>query len=376
MNHFYKFSFFVIICLFWALPVNAEGLAVEITGPANGTSYQTGATVDISVSLSIESGTIKSARLYQNGWQLSSLNINSPNYTWENVPCGNYVLTVQAVDDQDNEVTSDPVTIHVGGVLKYDKALNGEFSFTGSAVPWPWRFDRYEGALATLELENAGLSDDTSSAFITFQDIAGRPEWCVQLMQQFRLQAGHKYEIYFTAWAMAEKPIQVTFSKDYGDYDTHWYTDITLSDELQEYGPYTYESTVDDSLVMMKFILSIGSNDTELYLDAVRILDLHPSTTVDDEIGYPVGQFRLNQNYPNPFNPKTVIRYSLPVTCHMDLSVYNLLGQKVVTLVSGQHTAGTHTVKWDATGFPAGIYFYKLVAENGFTQTKKLVLLK
>lgn len=374
MKHLYKLTLCGILCLLFILPLNAEGLAVEITGPANGTSYQTGATVEITVSLSITSGTIEKAELFQNGWLLSALDVESPDYIWENVPNGNYELTVVAVDDQDTEVTSEPVTIHVGGVLKYDKALNGEFTPTATTVPWPWRFDRYEGAQATLELENAGLSDDTTAAYITFQDIAGKPEWCVQLMQQFRLQSGHKYEIYFSAWALAEKHIQVTFSMDYDPWDTHWYEDITLSDEPQEYGPYTYESTVDDPLVMMKFILSF--DDTEVYLDAVRILDLHPTTATGDDLINPVNQFKLSQNYPNPFNPATNISFELSEAASLELTVYNLLGKKVSTLTSGMHTAGSHTVRWDANGSPAGIYFYKLVVEDGFTETKKMLFLK
>jgi hypothetical protein len=368
MKRYIQILLIAILYLSLISSLSAEGLAVEITSPATGTNFTTGTTVDISVTLTIESGTIESAKLYQNGWLLSTLNVNTPNYSWKNVPSGNYELTVRAVDDQENEVTSDPVTIHVGGVLKYDKALNGEFTPTGTMPPWPWRFDKYVGAQATFELDNVGLSDDTSAAYMTFQEL-GTEIWSVQLMQQFRLQAGHKYEVYFKAWAMQEKPIQITFSMDYDPWDTHWYTDITLSEEPQEYGPYTYESTVDDSLVMMKFILSFDA--TELYLDAVRILDIHPSTGIEGGITRPINNYRLDQNYPNPFNPKTNIPYALPVRGHIDL-----LGQKVATLVSGKQPAGQHHVQWDAAELPAGIYFYQLVAADGFTITKKLVLLK
>lgn len=383
MNRLYQIIWIVLCVLLWLLPLNAEGLAVQITGPADGTSYNTGATVNIEISLSVTSGTIESAELYQNGWLVSDLDAASPNYTWNNIPAGNYQLTVKAVDDEDNEVTSDPVTIHVGGILKYDRAINGEFIANESVTPWrwdspwPWRFDTYENAEATIELDNVGLSDDTSSAYITFQDIEGRPEWCVQLMQQFRLQEGHKYEIYFSAWALAEKPIQVTFSRDYGDFGTYWYTDITLSDEPQEYGPYTYESTVDDSLIMMKFVLSIGLNTTELYIDNVRILDIHPSTPVEEDItSRPPGKFRLMQNYPNPFNPSTTIPFELAEAGSVELVVYNMLGEKIAVLASGMHNAGSYTVHWNAENFPTGIYFYKLTTDHGTSETKKLVLLK
>ena len=92
--------------------------------------------------------------------------------------------------------------------------------------------------------------------------------------------------------------------------------------------------------------------------------------------------FSLSQNYPNPFNPVTTINYQLParsaggpITNYIDLSIYNLLGQKVVTLVSKHQQAGTYQVEWDASGFASGVYIYRLQAE-GKILNKKMLLLK
>jgi predicted GH43/DUF377 family glycosyl hydrolase len=87
-------------------------------------------------------------------------------------------------------------------------------------------------------------------------------------------------------------------------------------------------------------------------------------------------KFELKQNYPNPFNPITMINYQLPITNHIQLSIYNLLGQKVVTLVSEKQKAGYHQVEWDASGFASGVYYYQLWTDSGIIQTKKLVLLR
>ena len=73
-------------------------------------------------------------------------------------------------------------------------------------------------------------------------------------------------------------------------------------------------------------------------------------------------RFALKQNYPNPFNPKTMISYQLAINSDVDLSIYNLLGQKVITLVNKKQSAGKYTVQWDATGFASGIYLYRIVA--------------
>ena len=90
--------------------------------------------------------------------------------------------------------------------------------------------------------------------------------------------------------------------------------------------------------------------------------------------------FALGSAYPNPFNPATTIRYHLPEAAEVTLSVYNVAGQRVATLVSGTQQAGVHEVRWDsrdAAGVPvtSGIYFYRITA-GSFQQTRKMTLLK
>ncbi len=88
------------------------------------------------------------------------------------------------------------------------------------------------------------------------------------------------------------------------------------------------------------------------------------------------GDFVLFQNYPNPFNSTTKIRYLLPVTGFVRLSVFNILGKKLATLVSAYQAPGTHSVTWDAARFPSGVYYYRLEVDKKIVRTKKLVLLK
>ena len=85
--------------------------------------------------------------------------------------------------------------------------------------------------------------------------------------------------------------------------------------------------------------------------------------------------FKLEQNYPNPFNPITAIGYRLSAVSDVDLSIYNVLGQKVLTLVSKKQTAGKYQVEWDASGFASGVYYYVLKAGD-FKEVKKMVYLK
>jgi len=85
--------------------------------------------------------------------------------------------------------------------------------------------------------------------------------------------------------------------------------------------------------------------------------------------------FSLSQNYPNPFNPSTSISFVLPVTSSIELNVYNVLGEKVSTVINKTLPAGTHQVQFDASGFTSGIYFYQLKAGN-YRQTKKMIVMK
>ena len=91
-------------------------------------------------------------------------------------------------------------------------------------------------------------------------------------------------------------------------------------------------------------------------------------------------EFALNQNYPNPFNPSTKVSFSLPVKSIVTLDLYNLLGQKVMTLISSNLDAGNHDFNLDASRLNSGVYIYTISAsgENGstFTSSKKMTLIK
>jgi len=118
--------------------------------------------------------------------------------------------------------------------------------------------------------------------------------------------------------------------------------------------------------------------ETYLFGDGVQhmaILEGQPSSLSQDQSLTPVS-FALEQNYPNPFNPTTAIGYQLSAASHVDLSIYNLHGQKIATLVKGKKEPGFHQVQWDATGFASGVYLYQLTTESGIRETKRMVLLK
>lgn len=101
-----------------------------------------------------------------------------------------------------------------------------------------------------------------------------------------------------------------------------------------------------------------------------------PTTGVAEDLATVVPHtYRLEQNYPNPFNPTTVIGYSLPVSNHVNLTVYDMLGREVTRLVNGVQPAGEHQVTFDAYRLATGVYFYRIQAGQ-FSDTRKLLLIK
>lgn len=107
------------------------------------------------------------------------------------------------------------------------------------------------------------------------------------------------------------------------------------------------------------------------------VFKFSPSTVVgvkDKSIELP-SSFALEQNHPNPFNPTSTISFDIPKASHVQLAVYNTLGQQVAVLVNEYKQPGRYDVQFDGSKLPSGVYFYKIVAGE-FTQTKKMLLIR
>ncbi|MFH2034762.1 MAG: T9SS type A sorting domain-containing protein [Candidatus Zixiibacteriota bacterium] len=104
------------------------------------------------------------------------------------------------------------------------------------------------------------------------------------------------------------------------------------------------------------------------------------TTEVDNNGDLLASDYRLSQNYPNPFNPITKIEFSLGSRQEIKINIYNILGQKIITLINSTFPAGSHFVEWNGTDVngetvASGIYFYQLETET-YTESKKMILLK
>jgi hypothetical protein len=153
-------------------------------------------------------------------------------------------------------------------------------------------------------------------------------------------------------------------STDSGFCSPHLSMDIELLFDATEVDTGNYYASI-----------TIKSNDP--FTPSVRIpihMIVSSSVGIEDGFGLPLA-FNLYQNYPNPFNPNTTIKYSIPELCKVRLTLFNLLGEEVTTLVNEEMSAGNYSAEFNAANLPSGVYFYRIQA-GSFVETKKMLLIK
>jgi len=99
------------------------------------------------------------------------------------------------------------------------------------------------------------------------------------------------------------------------------------------------------------------------------------STGVESRVLIVPKRFSLDQNFPNPFNPSTTISFKIPSRQFVTLKIFNVLGKEVATLTNEELPAGTYSRQWNASGYPSGVYFYRLQA-GAYAETKRLIILR
>jgi len=134
------------------------------------------------------------------------------------------------------------------------------------------------------------------------------------------------------------------------------------SSTIIQYAAVLYDGTTNAQLDS----LFSGTSNTVMFTNVTTV------GVVQGRTAGPTG-YALEQNYPNPFNPSTIIRFSVPNTDNVSLSIYDILGRKVATLVDKRLTAGTYQVTW-SPNVASGVYFYR-IQSGKFTETKKMIAL-
>ena len=122
-------------------------------------------------------------------------------------------------------------------------------------------------------------------------------------------------------------------------------------------------------------------NDNNIFDSSDNDFIIITNTVGVKETNIIVKDYKLYQNFPNPFNPSTIIKYDLPKTSNVKISIFNVIGQRVAVLVKKIQNSGSHQVVWNAQNIASGVYFYKITAtgingKSNFISFKKAVLIK
>ncbi len=368
-----------MLCLIFQTSLLAEtaDMSIQITSPENGQRFSTCADIHLNVDITVQSGEISRVSYYQNGRSIRSVRQAPYDYLWEQVKPGIYNITAMVRDADRNEYYADPVQIFVDPITDGNLVINGEFACDTS----PWNLSLNGDAQATLEIEPEGwLSDHAPMAIVDITQLS-TAGWHVMLEQPFPVDSGHVYEIWFWAEVAEQKSVSITLQEQANDYTVHFNQAINLDYNTIEYGPFEFDCHITDSQSFLKIIL--GEDQNMIGLDNIQIYDKgwEPNTTRVKQTSpmFPKS-VELQQNYPNPFNPGTDIQFSIPRPSETTLTVYDIRGRLVNTVMHEYLSAGSYTHHWDGrdeSGRPvsSGIYMYKLQTSESVT-TKRMVLLR
>ena len=127
------------------------------------------------------------------------------------------------------------------------------------------------------------------------------------------------------------------------------------------------------STLGQSFIGSTGNTNFNSYCGFWYSVNIYVGVATEDDL-LPK-RFELYQNYPNPFNPVTKIKYAVPKPTHVRVEIYNVLGQRVRTLVNEEKQPGYYTIDFNAGSLSSGFYIYRLEA-SGFSSVKKMIVTK
>jgi plastocyanin len=144
-------------------------------------------------------------------------------------------------------------------------------------------------------------------------------------------------------------------------------------------GALTWNAALDLTHTSFRYVISIPGTynyqcNLHFLLGMVGVIQASPIGIEPVSSNVP-GKYELYQNFPNPFNPSTTIQFDIAERVPVDISIYDMRGAKIATLVSEQLSAGSYKVTWDGSSGPSGAYFIRFSA-GSFTQTKKMVLIK
>lgn len=234
------------------------------------------------------------------------------------------------------------------------------------------------GVNHSLMTEDIAVSDRNGA---TYEEAYGMPNWESTFIDgpyihdetdEFPIPEAHTSESAVGLYVVFNPPVGLPLDTD-GEWDLYGtYNMVTNTAADGEYHPFSsgwYPHSGQGTTWSFEAPPGEGVRPEEDY--ATVFIN---RTAVDAEDNVPV-EFSLAQNYPNPFNASTTIEFNLPEAGDVTIQIYDILGRNIETLISGNQSAGAHSIVWHADNQPSGVYFYRINARN-FSDQKSCLLLK
>ena len=296
----------------------------------------------------------------------------NPSYTYNAV--GTYTVELTATNSCGSDVETKVDYINVtdpgsGGwtTITYDDFESGWGSYTdggGDCALYTYGTYAHQGSAAADVQDNSG----TASSFYH--------------TGSYNVTGYSELEIEFWFMAISMDNTKEDFWVQYYD-GSAWQTVATYARTTDFDNGVFYNKVVTISSsqynfptnAKIRFMCDASGNRDDVYIDEIEFRGYGSVAKLAEYEPFIPDAFSLHQNFPNPFNPVTEIGFSLPTAAHVNLTVYNILGQQVSTLADRYFEAGNHIVVWDASSSPSGIYLYRIDAGQ-FNASRKMILLK
>jgi len=300
--------------------------------------------------------------------------------TSETVNPDNHNVDLEAIVESFDQLISETIPMYDDGFHNDGEAEDGIF---GASWPVPTGERRYNVDIKTTSLESGYSSVFQNSAFFTtigpvvydgnFDNRLRIGVFSQKFLFKIRLQnigQDSTAENLMVRVNLVSEDSCFTMGDDYRGHGDILPGEIV--DGQQYFSVNVDTSCLEGGSLYLPLSIEVESDGYVFWTDTFSIDIL--SDIVDEESTLPK-KFALDQNYPNPFNPTTLINYQLPITNYVEISIYNLLGQRVASLVNEQQRAGSYQVEWDASNFSSGIYYYQIKAGE-FQAVRKMILLR
>ncbi|MEG8947697.1 cohesin domain-containing protein [Rosettibacter firmus] len=274
-------------------------------------------------------------------------------------PAGPYVVNENETITI-NVTGSDPNT---GDVLTYSATnLPQGATFSNNVFTWKPSFTQAGSYTVTFKVTDKGGLSASIDVNITVNNVNRAPSFTAEIPDG-QVVPVHNVPVPYEFIYKAEDP----------DGDPLTFKIVSGPGEISTDGYYTWAPT--PSQAGMTFILIVEVSDGTLKATSRRTIKVSGTVTGVEESEVIPSDYVLLQNYPNPFNPSTTIKFGLPKDSNVRLTIYNILGQEIMTLVNGFMSAGYHIVKFDASELNTGMYIYKIQADD-FVSMKKMLYVK